>query len=310
MSFLFGGGDDGSKDAARARADEEARQARIRAGTQRISEIFSGGAKTGTGAVAAGTAYNPAATYYDASGNVFVPKATAGKAGTAGTAGVNAQGGTDSQNLSQRGTGGGRTAAITGTAGTPGKTAQQAFIDALNAGQVFSGTSTSKGAFDEDFFKNRRQAYIDYATPQLQKQFQDAQRELTYSLDRGGNLASSTNATQTADLGTLYKTNEQAVADKALGYETEARTAVEDARSDLVKTLNATGDAEGAATSAINRASALSRPDTYTPLSQLFADFTSGLGTQAALERAEASSRKNYAKYDTGLFAPGRVSNK
>jgi hypothetical protein len=299
MSFLFGGGDDGSKDAARARADEEARQARIRAGTQRISEIFSGGAKTATGAVGPGAAYNPAGTYYDASGNVFVPQATGATPGSAGRT-VNV--------ASPNGTGATRT--IGATAGTAGKTAQQAFIDAVNAGKVYSGVSTSKGAFDEDFFKNRRQSYLDYATPQLQKQYQDAQRELTYSLDRGGNLDSSTNATQTADLGSLYKTNEQAIADKALGYETEARTAVEDARSDLVKTLNATGDAEGAATSAINRASALSRPDTYTPLSQLFADFTSGLGTQAALERAEASSRKNYAKYDTGLFAPGRVSNK
>jgi len=129
-----------------------------------------------------------------------------------------------------------------------------------------------------------------------------------YSLDRGGNAASSTSATQGSELAKLYGTQHQAISDKALGYENDARTAVEDARADLIKTLNVTGDAEGAAKGAINRAAALSKPDPYSPLSQLFADFTATLGTQAAMERAEAAAGKNYAKYDTGLFAPRRSS--
>lgn len=301
MGFLFGGGDDGSKEAERARKDEEARQARIRSGTQRVQSIFEGGGTKGVGAVTGG--YDPSRQYYTSSGALWTPK-TGRAPGTTTTQRVatRSQPGEHGADVNRY-----ETRNVTTPGAAYGDPAAQ-FREALKGG-LFSGVQADTGAFGGDFFNNRRQAYIDYATPQLQKQYQDAQRELTYSLDRGGNLASSTRATQTGDLGALYATNEQAIADKALGYENEARTAVEDARSDLIKTLNTTGDAEGAVTGAINRASALSRPDAYSPLSQLFADFTSTLGTQAAMERAEAASGKNYAKYNTGLFAPGRVKN-
>src|SRR6185295_9714841 len=303
MSFLFGdSGKEASREAERVRKDEADRQARIRAGTQRINSIFEGGGAKGVGAVTGG--YDPTRKYYTSSGAVWTPK-TGTAPGTTTTQRVavpNTGGG------SSRGTGGGtrfenQTVTTPGTAyGDP----QQQFIEALKGG-LFSGVQKDTGAFGGDFFANRRKSYTDYAMPQVQKQYQDAQKQLLYALDRGGNQASSAAATQTADLSSLYDTNKQAVADKALGYENEARTAVEDARSDLIKTLNVTGDAEGAARGAIARAGALSRPEPFSPVSQLFADFTSTLGTQAALERAEAASRKNYAKYDTGLFAPGRV---
>jgi hypothetical protein len=53
--------------------------------------------------------------------------------------------------------------------------------------------------------------------------------------------------------------NKQQVKDWTLAYQTEARTSVEDARQDLIRTLSAIGDADGAAKSAVSRASALSK---------------------------------------------------
>ena len=173
-------------------------------------------------------------------------------------------------------------------------------------GQAVRRRETDAGAFGEDFFNKRRQAFIDYATPQLESQRGDAARELTFALDRSGNLDSSSRADQGRRVGKLYDLNRQDIADKGQEYANTARTNIEDARSDLIKTLNATGDAQGAASGAINRAAALSAPDTYSPLTQLFADFTAGLGTQAALERAEALSGRDYARHNTGLFSAAR----
>jgi hypothetical protein len=68
--------------------------------------------------------------------------------------------------------------------------------------------------------------------------------------------------------------------------------------------LNATGDAQGAATSAVARSAALSQPAAYSPLSNLFADFTGALGTQAAAERAYAYGGGPRPTVSTGLFAP------
>ena len=148
--------------------------------------------------------------------------------------------------------------------------------------------------FNDDFFNGRRDAYLDYANPQLDDQYSDAQKQLAYSLARSGTLDSSVRGEKTAELQKLYDLNAQQIADKALASSTSARNAVEDARGNLITTLNATGDAEGAASSAISRASALSQPAAFDPISSLFVDFTNALGTQAAASRAEYYANGGY----------------
>lgn len=161
--------------------------------------------------------------------------------------------------------------------------------------------------FTPDFFASQRQNYIDYANPQLEDQYGDAQKELTFALARGGNLDSSTRGDQVSELQKLYDLNKQKVADDARSYATQARSSVEDTRQGLITTLNATADAGGAASQAIARASALSTPPTYNPLTDLFAQFTSGLGTQAALEKANYYSGGQVpVRYNTGLFSPSK----
>lgn len=179
--------------------------------------------------------------------------------------------------------------------------------------EIRSGTAQINNTFsqfDDTFFDKQRQTAIDYATPQLEDQYGKANKELTFSLARSGNLDSSTRGQKVGDLQQLYDLNKQKVADDALAGSTQARTATEDARSGLIATLNATGDAQGAASSALARSSALSQPAAYSPLGQLFTDFTSVLGTQAAQERAAAASGGAYkSAYNTGLFGnAGKVT--
>jgi hypothetical protein len=180
--------------------------------------------------------------------------------------------------------------------------------------RIREGTASINKTFDsqfnDDFFNGRRDAFMNYATPQLEDQYGKASKELTFALARGGNLDSSARGQKLGELQKLYDVNKQKVADDALSSSTQARTAVEDARGNLIATLNATGDAQGAANSALTRASVLSQPTAYSPLGQLFTDFTSSLGIQAAQERAAAASGGSYSpRYDTGLFGnAGRVT--
>lgn len=175
---------------------------------------------------------------------------------------------------------------------------------------IFDGADGKPG-FNDEFFAGRRQAYMDYATPQIEDQYDKAQRALTFDLARSGTLDSSIRASKFGELAKLYGTQKQQAADQALAHETQARTAVEDSRANLIATLNATGDAEGAANSAIARSAALSQPSQFSPLTNLFADFTGALGTQAAQERAAALSGGAYKpKYNTGIFGVnGAVKN-
>lgn len=160
------------------------------------------------------------------------------------------------------------------------------------------------GQFNDDFFGKQQQNYIDYAMPQVNQQRDKAGKELVFAMDRAGQLEGSARADLAGELQKRYDLQNQKVRDDALNYGTQSRTQVENARSDLVSMLNATGDAEGAASSALARSAALSQPAAYNPLTSLFADFTSALGTQAAAERAFAYGGGPRPTFNTGLFAP------
>lgn len=293
-----------SKEAKRARAEEEARQQRIREGTADINKIFDGGTSV-TGLLGTGAAYDPNATYYNADGSVWAPSATA----TAVTPAADTSG-TSTSNLGalfgrreDRLAASREKAANASTGQTPALlTPEQQFADMVNSGKLYSGTQSGSG-FNDDFFANIRNSYTDYALPQLNEQRDTAAKDLTFSLARSGLLNSSARAQKTGELQKLFDTNEQQVRDQALAYENEARNNVESARSDLITTLNATGDNQQAVNSALSRATILTQPQAYSPLGQLFTDFTAGLNTQAAQERAAAASGGMYSsKYNTGLF--------
>lgn len=308
LSDMFGGGaaKEAEATAQQARADEAARVARIKAGTTRIGQIFEGGALTPTGLINPKAAkFDPKGKYYDKTGKA-ITFADTGPSTTTGTRQVPILGG-DTSNV--HGTGGGsRVRTETFQTPVPGKTAEQAFIDAVGGGGVYSGVNKSAGTFSPEYYKKLRDSYINFATPQLVDQYTDAQKQLVYAMARSGNLDSSARGQLTADATKIYNTGKQDIVDKGNEYVNTNKTAVEDARSGLITTLNATGDAQGAATSAINRARTLSAPPAYSPLTQLFSDFTAHLGTQAALERSEAASGYDLARYNTHLFTPGRTS--
>lgn len=158
--------------------------------------------------------------------------------------------------------------------------------------KIRSGTeqinSLFDGQFNDDFYGARKQSYLDYAMPQLKDQYDDATKQLIFSLDRAGLTDSSMRAEKLSELQKLYDTNTRAVADTGLNYENNARNNVESARSGLISQLNSTADVAGAINSANSRAAALSASDSYSPLGQLFATFTSALGSKMAADRTAA----------------------
>jgi hypothetical protein len=181
--------------------------------------------------------------------------------------------------------------------------------EAARQAQIRAGTAQVNQTFDsqftDDFYKGRRDAYTQYATPQLQQQYEDAQKELVYALSRQGLTDSSVRSAREAELTRLFNIRNQEVADKAADYEKSARSSVEDARTGIVSQLNSSANADQAARDAATRAVTLSQGDQYNPLTNLFSDFVGTLGKQAAQERAEARSGGAYrANFNTGLFAP------
>lgn len=285
-----------ANEAAQARADEEARQARIKGGTDAINRIFYGGTETKQGSqVARGAAYDPNAQYFLADGSTYAPKSLPGANAGQPMMTMNEYLGSREDNDSVK--------QDINTFGA--KQAYERYANQFNTANTDFGTmaaqgklftslpssTTTKGQFDDSFFNSIADNYTNFALPQLQEQHTKAGDELIYDLARTGNLDSSTRATKGADLQKAYDLNKQSIADKALSLKNDTKNAVEDARFNVISQLNATGDADGAANAALTRASALSQPSMdFSPLSGLFADFTSGLGNAYAQERAYAAS--------------------
>lgn len=259
-----------ANEAAQARRDEEERQFRIKNGTDMINRIFYGGqVQTVNGLRPISEAeYDSNQTYYNPDGSVFT---------------------TSGQPLSGR------------------VEAERA----IKEGRLMAGNPTTQqvqGQFNDNFFNSIADNYTNFALPQLQEQHTKAGDELIYDLARTGNLDSSTRATKGAELQKAYDLNKQSIADKALSLKNDTKNAVEDARFNIISQLNATGDADGAANAAMTRASALSQPSMdFSPLTGLFADFTSGLGNAYAQERAYAASGgASHGGVNYGNAATGR----
>jgi hypothetical protein len=173
-----GGGGDGG--AAQARAEEAERQRKIRTGTTEINNIFDGYTKTFGEGLVDPAQYTDGARYYKADGSEFVYRAPAAAPDPS------REGQQLPQNSGERNR---ENYAVTGTPYTV-------------PDQLFGSVKTDKigGQFGDDFYSGRKQAYLDYATPQLNDQYGEAQRQLAFALDRSGMLDSSVRAQKEADL--------------------------------------------------------------------------------------------------------------
>jgi hypothetical protein len=159
--------------------------------------------------------------------------------------------------------------------------------------EAFSG-------FDDNFYSDREKSYLDYATPQLDDQFEDAVSDLTLALARSNLLNSSARARKFKDLQKSYGLQARNIADKAKEYGSGARRSVESAKADLQSQNMSLADPSLIAANAANRALAMTELPPYSPLGALFVGATEGLATQADLENRQ-KNRYNLSDL-SGLF--------
>lgn len=136
--------------------------------------------------------------------------------------------------------------------------------------------------FDDNYYSGVSKDYLGYYEPQLQDQYTDARKHLTYDLGRTGVLNTSAGAERLADLFKEYGKNRTQIADRAAGAANEARSKVEASRSDLLSQNRGSADPSSISALAASQAGILSAPGTYNPLGDIFANFLNQ-GTTAAL---------------------------
>ena len=287
--------------AAQAQQDEAARQARLTQGQQAIDQIFNGSPVMGTKTSNYDwSTFQPASGMAPASGlpagytAVQIPGATSGASGAA--AGGQQPFYTNAQ------TGGGRNQyaqdpikvpASGGGAGGGGSTwgLQDASGKIYKPGDPLSVTSQydtgqTSGGFDDAFYNAYKQKVLDYYQPDEQRQYDAAQRDLTYSLARAGTLQSSTAADKQGELAyndALQKAN---IVANANAQEGNLKSQIQANKQSLINQLYSTEDPTLTANLAESSAAASRLQDpTLTPAAALFtpALTTAGSAVQGLL---------------------------
>jgi len=159
------------------------------------------------------------------------------------------------------------------------------------------------GGFNDDFYNQRSKEYIDYATPQVDKQYAEAVKALEFALSRNNRLDSSTAVDKRGKLLEDYNQQKTNIADKGLQYGNQARQSVEGSRADLVALNSNLANPTQIAAEAQGRLGGLQAAQAFDPLGPLFVNVGDTLGSQAELERRAS------ARYNTGLFTPPAVSS-
>ena len=150
--------------------------------------------------------------------------------------------------------------------------------------------------FDDEFYDQQTKNYLDFATPQLTDQFNEAAKKLTLQLADAGLLNSSIAAEKRGALDKRKGTFERQIADKAKQFSNKSLQNIEAAKSDLMNQNMNLANPSLIASQAATRAELLNQLPVYEPLIDLFASATEGLATQADLER------RGKARYPNLLF--------
>lgn len=156
--------------------------------------------------------------------------------------------------------------------------ARQARIDKgmTQVNQTFNG-------FDDGFYKDRENAYLNTAMPDFTAQAAKTRKSLSFALSRAGLLNSGSAVDRNAALDREVAKQQRGVEDQALGQTNELRSEVERQRGNVVSELEASADPAVAANLANAQAASLRAPTPMQPLGNLFANFSNTyLANQAA----------------------------
>lgn len=165
--------------------------------------------------------------------------------------------------------------------------------------QAFAG-------YDDDFYSDRYQSYVDFANPQREDNIEAGAKLLAASLARQGITESSVASEKKEDLAKADSTMGREIAANALRYENMARANINDAKQRLLEQNAALADPGVASRLSATAASNAAALPTFDNITNSAANIAQGLATQADLER-RGMSRFNVFGYEPYTLGSSRM---
>lgn len=288
-------GNQASKQAGMAKRQEQQKQALIQQGLDRINAIFGGGSYNMY--TPAGGTYNPTQQYYksDHKGgySMYTPPHWYTQQANKPGAFAESQKYLDGMGVANPAGffgGGGFGSSPFGFSDIFGSSRPPSPNQSINKGKLYQmvKSPTYKG-FDENFYKQRADAYSAYAMPQLAQQYKQASNAIDFGLANRGLLNSGANNQAQSNLNLALGQQKQNVVDTGIAQSQALRTNVENSRQQAVQQLYQSADPGQAQLQALNSYNSLSQPSAYAPIANAF----SGLANQYALNQVLSTYRNN-----------------
>lgn len=140
------------------------------------------------------------------------------------------------------------------------------------SGSLYGGKKTSTG-FDNNFYNQAQNAYLDFATPQLNQQFNQTNRQLQYKLGNQGLFGGSAASDLQNQLGNELSTQRINLANNALNQTNQLRQNVTGQYNTLVGQLEASANPSATTQQALQTASTFSQPSALPAVGQLFNNY-------------------------------------
>ena len=158
-------------------------------------------------------------------------------------------------------------------------------------------------SYDDGFYADRAQGYVDFAQPDLDKQFENAGKQLAASLARRGVSNSSEAISRKNDNLDLYNKAKTSIIDKGREHSNATRNALQGVKGELLTQNQALADPTLMANTAANRILSATTLPAYSPIGQIFASASDAVATGVGLNN-RGMLRDNYQLGN--LFPTGR----
>lgn len=148
----------------------------------------------------------------------------------------------------------------------------------FDTGQLFSGQTQEKG-FGPDFYNQRQQDYLNFATPQVEEQYGKTLGSLTNSLSNQGLRHSSVSDKMQGSLQEELSRQLAGQSNLAMGQSQDLQKQVAQEQAQLTQQLQQSANPAQTSVQALQASSQLQAPSVLQPLGNLFSNWSSLYGT-------------------------------
>jgi hypothetical protein len=168
------------------------------------------------------------------------------------------------------------------------------------------------GGFDEAFYNKYRQNYLDLYMPDEARQYQEANRDLSYNLANAGTTRSSMAADKQGELAYNDQLQKAKIVSDASGAENDLRNQVQSEKQSVINQLYSTEDPTLAADLAQSSANAINlKTPMFTPGAQLFGPALTAVASGIASYASPYATPSPYGAYPGTMSGqvPGSVAS-